>query len=98
MRLLSQDTTPYEVLVDERVEKDLEKVPKYVVEKFLRLLDEFEKDPIRPRSGFDVKPMEGYPGNTYRLRIGKCRVLYAVDNDNKKVRITTVQHRGDAYK
>ena len=92
-----KDTNPYEVLVDERVEKDLEKVPKYVVEKFLRLLDEFEKNPIRPRSGFDVKPMEGYPDNTYRLRIGKYRVLYTVDNDNKKVRITTVQHRGDAY-
>jgi len=95
---LSKDTTPYEVLIDERVEKDLEKVPKYVVEKFLKQLDEFEKNPIRPRSGFDVKPMEGYPDNTYRLRIGKYRVLYAVDNDNKKVRITTVQHRGDAYK
>lgn len=95
---MSKETTPYEVLIDERVEKDLEKVPKYVVEKFLRLLDEFEKNPIRPRSGFDVKPLEGYPDNTYRLRIGKYRVLYAVDNDNKKVRITTVQHRGDAYK
>ena len=68
---MGRDTTPYEVLIDERVEKDLEKVPKYVVEKFLRMLDEFEKNPIRPRSGFDVKPMEGYPDNTYRLRIGK---------------------------
>ncbi len=54
-----KDTTPYEVLIDERVEKDLGKVPKNVVEKFLRLLDEFEKNPIRPRSGFDVKLMEG---------------------------------------
>jgi len=95
---LSRDTTPYEVLIDERVEKDLEKISKYVVERFLKLLDEFEKNPIRPRSGFDVKPMERYPGNTYRLRIGKYRVLYSVDNENKKVRITTVQHRGDAYK
>jgi len=66
---LNQDTTPYEVLIDERVEKDLGKVPKHVVEKFLKLLDEFEKNPIRPRSGFDVKHMEGYPDNTYRLRI-----------------------------
>jgi mRNA interferase RelE/StbE len=98
LRLLSKDSTSYEVLVDERVEIDLKKVPKYVVEKFLRLLDEFEKNPIRPRSGFDVKSMEGYPGNTYRLRIGKYRILYAVDNEIKKVRITTVQHRGGAYK
>ncbi len=95
---MNKDTTPYEVLIDERVEKDLEKVPKYVVEKFLTLLDEFGKNPIRPRSGFDVKPMEGYPDNTYRLRIGKYRVLYSVDNEIKKVRITSVQHRGDVYK
>ncbi len=94
---MSSDTTPYEVLIDERVEKDLDKVPKYVTEKFLKLLDQFEKNPIRPRSGFDVKPMEGYPGNTYRLRIGKYRVLYSVDNENKKVRITSVRHRGGAY-
>lgn len=98
MIYLPKGTTPYKVLIDERVEKDLEKVPKYVVDKFLKLLDEFEKNPIRPRSGFDVKPMEGYPGNTYRLRIGKYRVLYSVDHEDKKVRITTVQHRGDAYK
>ena len=96
--MLSKDTTSYEVLVDEKVEKDLEKVPNYIVEKFLRLLDEFEKNPIRMRSGFDVKLMEGYPSNTYRLRIGKYRILYAVDNDNKKVRITTIQYRSDAYK
>ncbi|MBU4373423.1 MAG: type II toxin-antitoxin system RelE/ParE family toxin [Euryarchaeota archaeon] len=95
---MSRDTTPYEVLIDERVEKDLGKVPKHVVEKFLKLLDEFEKNPIRPRSGFDVKPMEGYPNNTYRLRIGEYRVLYSVDNEAKKVRITSVRHRGDAYK
>ncbi len=87
---MGKDATSYEVLVDERVEKDLEKVPKYIVEKFLKLLDEFEKNPILLRSGFDVKPMEGYSSNTYRLRIGKYRVLYAVDNENKKVRITSV--------
>lgn len=95
---MSRDTTPFEVLIDERVEKDLEKVPKYIVQKFIKLLDEFEKNPIRPRSGFDSKAMEGYPSNTYRLRIGDYRVLYAVDPEAKKVRITSVQHRGDAYK
>jgi len=95
---LRKETAPFEVLIDERVEKDLEKVPKYIVRKFIKLLDEFEKDPIRPRSGFDLKPMEGYPRNTYRLRIGDYRVLYAVDHEIRKVRITSVQHRGDAYK
>ncbi len=95
---MSKDASPYKVLIDQRVEKDLEKVPKYIVEKFLKLLDEFEKNPVRPRSGFDVKPMEGYSGNTYRLRIGKYRVLYSVDIENRNVKITSVQHGGDAYK
>ena len=95
---MSRDATQFEVLIDERVEKDLEKIPNYIVKKFIKLLDEFEKDPIRPRSGFDLKSMEGYPKNTYRLRIGDYRVLYSVDHEVKKVRITTVQHRGDAYK
>lgn len=95
---MSRDTTPYEILIDERIEKDLDKVPNHIVKKFVKLLDEFEKNPVQPRSGFDVKPMEGYPSNTYRLRIGKYRVLYAVDNNTKKVRITSIQHRGDAYK
>ncbi len=36
---LGKETIPYEVLVDERLEKDLEKVPKYIVEKFLKSLD-----------------------------------------------------------
>lgn len=65
---MSRDAIPFEVLIDERVEKDLEKIPKYIVKKFIKLLDEFEKDPIRPRSGFDLKPMEGYPMNN----LSKC--------------------------
>ena len=90
--------TSYAVLIDERVEKDLSKIPKHIVEKFIEILDEFENNPIRSRSGFDVKPMKGYPGDTYRLRIGVYRVLYSVDNSEKIVRITSIQHRGHVYK
>ena len=90
--------TSYAVLIDERVEKDLSKIPKHIVEKFIEILDEFENNPIRSRSGFDVKPMKGYSGDTYRLRIGVYRVLYSVDNSEKIVRITSIQHRGHVYK
>jgi len=69
-----------------------------LLKKFIKLLDEFETDPIRPRSGFDIKLMERYQSNTYRLRIGDYRVLYDVEYEVRKVRITSIQHRGDAYK
>ena len=90
--------TSYDVLIDERVEKDLSKIPRHIVGKFIGLLDEFENNPIRSRSGFDAKPMKGYPGDTYRVRIGEYRVLYSVDNSEKVVRITSIQHRGHVYK
>ncbi len=41
---MNREPTPYEVLIDERVEKDLEGIPKYVVEKFLKLLDELDNE------------------------------------------------------
>ena len=94
---MSKESVPYEVLIDARVEKDLLKIPNHIVEKFLKLLDEFEINPIRPRPGFDVKPLKGLPGNTYRLRVGNYRVLYSLDNKNRIVRITTIVHRSVAY-
>ena len=95
---MNENTTPYEVLIDERVEKDLDKIPNHVVKRFLDILDEFEKNPIQPRPGFDAKPLKGFPGNVYRLRIGDYRVLYFVDNQDRIVRITTFIHRSGAYK
>jgi mRNA interferase RelE/StbE len=88
----------YTVFIDRRVEKDLEIVPDHLVERFVRSLDEFEKDPIRKRVGFDVKHLKGYPGNLYRLRIGDYRVLFNVDKDKKEVKITTIVHRAKAYR
>jgi mRNA interferase RelE/StbE len=96
--LLSKNSKRYTVLIDKRVQKDLENIPTHTCEKFIELLDEFEKDPIRPRPKFDVKILKGFPGNLYRLRIGDYRVLYSVDKDNKVVKITTIRHRKKSYK
>ena len=89
--------TPFTVHIDRRVEKDLDGLPHHIVQRFLNILDEFEWDPITPRSGFDVKPLKGLPGTTYRLRIGRYRVLYEVDDHAHIVRITSILHRSRAY-
>ncbi len=90
-------SSKYTVLIDERLEKDLNDIPDNIVERLLTVLDEFEKNPFRPRPKFDVKPLKGLPGNTYRLRLGDYRVLYSVDKENRKVRITTIRHRSSVY-
>ena len=98
MIFLNKDKKRYTVLIDKRVEKDLDDVPEHIGERFIDLLDEFEKDPIKSRPTFDVKVLKGFPGNLYRLRIGDYRVLYSVDKEDMVVKITTIVHRKRAYK
>ena len=40
----------FEVIIDKRVFKDLDKIPKHISEKFLEIIDEFEIDPIHSRA------------------------------------------------
>ncbi len=95
---LPQKKTVYKVSIDRRVERDFEEIPNHIVEKFIQLLDEFEKDPLRHRPKFDVKHLKRFPRNLYRLRIGDYRVLYSVDKEKKEVKITLIVHRRKAYK
>ncbi len=88
----------YEVLIDQRVERDLEKVPDHIIKRFLGSLTEFERDPLTRRPRFDAKHLKGLPQDSYRLRIGDYRVLYSVDKKEKLVRITTFVHRKKAYR
>ena len=88
----------FEVFIDKRVYKDLDKIPKHISEKFLEIIDEFEIDPIHSRAKFDIKQLRGFPKDLYRLRIGDYRVLYSVDKENRVVKITTIVPRKSAYK
>lgn len=56
-----------------------------------------EKPRLR-RSGADIKKLGGIPGKQelYRLRIGKYRVIYAVEKNI--VWITEIMHREKGYK
>ena len=87
----------YEVLVDRRMEKDLRKVPGHVREKFFKTLGLLAEDPVTARPGLDVKKLAGLPGDTYRVRLGDYRLLFALDRDGHRVLVTTVKRRGRAY-
>ena len=75
---MTSDKGLYHVLVDKRAEKDLKKVPEHTIDRFAKILDELEVDPINKRPGVDIKNLRGYP-NIFRVRIGDYRVLYSVD-------------------
>lgn len=82
--------------MDKRAEKDLKRAPEHIIDKFAKIIDELEVDPINKRAGVDIKKLKGYPNN-FRIRIGDYRVLYSVDK-NHIVRVTTVVHRKKAYR
>jgi len=88
---------PFEVFVDRRVEKDLRRVPAHIRRKFLTALDLLAEDPVRARPGLDVKKLAGLPGETYRVRLGDYRLLFALERDRHRVLVTSLKPREKAY-
>ena len=49
----------------------------------------------------DIKPLQGYTVKTFRLRVGKYRIIYRYDTDTDEQRIlfiSDIDSRGDIYK
>jgi len=44
----------------------------------------------------DIKKLKGMKIETYRLRVGRVRVIYIIENDT--LIISKIDYRGDAYK
>lgn len=76
--------------------KFLSKIQKGYVKNIREAIEGLKKIP--PEG--DIKPLEGYKDNRYRLRVGKYRVIYRYDVDNtvKIVYIIDIGARGDIYK
>ena len=50
-----------------------------------------------PRFGKNIKKLKGYNPDTWRYRIGRFRVFYAIENDKAVILMLTLDHRKDAY-
>ncbi len=51
-----------------------------------------------PFWGNNIKKLQGYTPDTWRYRIGKFRIFYIVDLDERIIYILSVDHRKDAYR
>ncbi len=45
----------------------------------------------------DIIPLEGRAGE-YRLRVGKYRIIFTIDDSDKTINVATILPRGDVYK
>ena len=53
---------------------------------------------LEPFFGKNIKKLKDYVPDTRRYRIGKFRIFYTVDQDEKIIYILTIDHRKDAYR
>ncbi len=88
--------TSYNVLINKKLDKSLKNLPEIHVKKFVTLMDVLTTNPF-PWKEFDLKKIEG-SDDTYRIRIGRYRVVYYVEKKQKTIHVLKFEIRGKAYK
>lgn len=74
----------FTLLLSRTAQKALDKLPTSAVKKIYAHLEELKRDPHRPRPMADIVPVSGSK-SLYRLRVGKLRVEYEVEEDIIKI-------------
>ena len=82
----------YRILFKRSVEKDFAKIPKKDLRKILGKIKALGINP-RPVGYEKLSAKE-----QYRIRQGKYRIVYSIQDDESSVWIVKVGHRRDAYK
>ncbi|RJR53996.1 MAG: type II toxin-antitoxin system RelE/ParE family toxin [Desulfobacteraceae bacterium] len=82
----------YSLFFKESVQKDFEGIPKKDLKKILSRIKSLTADP-RPAG---CEKLTGQ--DRYRLRQGRYRIVYAVQDEERTVTVVKVGHRKDIYR
>lgn len=82
----------YKVFFRKSVWKDLELIPDKDLKKILKRIEMLSDDP-RPSGSEKLTGQD-----RYRLRQGKYRILYSIQDDELTVWVVKVGHRKDVYR
>jgi mRNA interferase RelE/StbE len=80
------------------LEKLEERNKEQIREKILYLLNSIEAQGIIPFKELDIKKLKGNWEGFLRMRVGKIRVIFAVDNNSDELLVYEIDFRGDVYK
>lgn len=83
----------YVVRFSKKAEKALKKID-HVMRR--RVLEKMESLTLHPRSGPNIKTMQGFQ-NRYRYRIGDFRIVYEVIDDELVIWVLDADWRGNIY-
>ena len=82
----------FEILFKESVWKDLRKVPKIHLKKILSRIEKLKDDP-RPNGCEKLTGQE-----LYRVRQGKYRIIYSIQDIELTIWVIRVGHRSSVYR
>jgi addiction module RelE/StbE family toxin len=93
--------TNYRVIYGGPFLKDLKKIikggDKKITDRVKETVEELKKDPHRNRPKVDLKLISSRVEAVYRVRLGKYRMVYEIDEDNNIVILTMIFPRGRGY-
>jgi len=82
----------YRVFFKKSVEKDFETIPQEELKRILRRIDLLREDPRPP----GCEKLTGQ--ERYRVRQGRYRILYSIQDEQLSVWVVKVGHRKDVYR
>ena len=83
----------YEVEITRSADKQLRKLPRTEQERVMRTVLALAEDPF-PRG---TRKLSGYD-DVYRVRAGRCRILYSVSESTLIIIVLKIGHRRDVYR
>ncbi|OGQ34260.1 MAG: hypothetical protein A3F16_07980 [Deltaproteobacteria bacterium RIFCSPHIGHO2_12_FULL_43_9] len=86
------EKSSYKTTLKKSAFKELESVPRAYIKNIIRTIEELSEEP-RPRGCEKLIGKE-----LYRVRIGKYRVIYSIDDENQIIGIIKIGHRKDIYR
>jgi len=86
----------YTIYLSKQVKKFIEKQDKNLKQRIRKAFRELEKNPYPTNPKLDIKKLKAT--DNFRLRIGKFRFKYFIEDDILVVTIEEADSRGDIYK
>lgn len=85
----------YQLIVKLKAEKKCQRLTRNDLEKVGNALLGLAKNPYSEK--LQIKKLFFTKGKFYRVRLGDLRIIYEVDDTNKKVLVHVVDFRGSVY-
>ena len=83
--------TRYEVLIAASADKELAGMQRMLRQRVIDKFEEISKDP----RGTDSKKLDEA---TYRVRVGDYRIVYHVNDEERRIMVTRIRHRREVYR